>query len=332
MARAQPSNQFYSKLGGSELGLFRTRIMAYNIGNENTANHNIEVLSGVLSSKKVRVKDYFPQLVQPDPEDLVVINVPWDIIRTNFVELPPMKKEKDRLKLAELEVRRMTGITEDLNIGYIPSVSGKVLVLYSTMADLIKFLNSSNITFEPDVAYPNILSELLLVNKLPGYWAYLVLGKYTSGIVVMKGDTLLNLRIVDFPFEELNHIVQEETGFSIFEIERSGNEDFIESAHKILGTISMDIASEIEREIIITINTTEIEKISIDQLTGITVISDSQVLTDTLISTERNQSIIQDKLSEPIFKLPIKKSYPLSQIGLLYRGGLELGKVKSIRW
>jgi len=35
--------------------------------------------------------------------------------------LPPIKKEEEKLKLAELEIRRITGINEDLNVGYIPS-------------------------------------------------------------------------------------------------------------------------------------------------------------------------------------------------------------------
>ena len=315
------------------MGIFRNRIMAYNISNFGAKNNQyVEVLSGLFSRNKIRIKNYFPQIIQPDPEDLVVVNVPWDIIRMAFVELPPIKKEEEKLKLAELEVRRITGINEDLNVGYIPSAGGKVLVLYSTMADLIKFLNSSSIMFEPDVAYPNILSEILLINKLPGYWAYLVLGKYTSGIVIMNGGTVLNIRIIDFPFEDINHIVQEETGFDIFEIEKSGNEDLIETSRKILSTISLDISSEIEREIIITVNTTEVEKVTVDQLTNIAIVSDSQILTDTLINEERNQSVLQGKFVEPVFKIPIKKNYPLSQIGLLYRGGLELGKVKSIRW
>ncbi|MGB4751379.1 MAG: hypothetical protein WBH60_01940 [Fervidobacterium sp.] len=315
------------------MGIFRNRIMAYSISNSGAKNNQyVEVLSGLFSRNKIRIKNYFPQIIQPDPEDLVVVNVPWDIIRMAFVELPPIKKEEEKLKLAELEVRRITGINEDLNVGYIPSAGGKVLVLYSTMADLIKFLNSSSIMFEPDVAYPNILSEILLINKLPGYWAYLVLGKYMSGIVIMNGGTVLNIRIIDFPFEDINHIVQEETGFDIFEIEKSGNEDLIETSRKILSTISLDISSEIEREIIITVNTTEVEKVTVDQLTNIAIVSDSQILTDTLINEERNQSVLQGKFVEPVFKIPIKKNYPLSQIGLLYRGGLELGKVKSIRW
>jgi len=118
------------------LGIFRNRIMAYNISNFGAKNNQyVEVLSGLFSRNKIRIKNYFPQIIQPDPEDLVVVNVPWDIIRMAFVELPPIKKEEEKLKLAELEVRRITGINEDLNVGYIPSAGGKVLVLYSTMAE-----------------------------------------------------------------------------------------------------------------------------------------------------------------------------------------------------
>ncbi|HCL98671.1 MAG TPA: hypothetical protein DHW87_02765, partial [Fervidobacterium sp.] len=86
------------------MGIFRNRIMAYNISNFGAKNNQyVEVLSGLFSRNKIRIKNYFPQIIQPDPEDLVVVNVPWDIIRMAFVELPPIKKEEEKLKLAELE-------------------------------------------------------------------------------------------------------------------------------------------------------------------------------------------------------------------------------------
>jgi hypothetical protein len=280
---------------------------------------------------KLRVKNYYPQFVLADPEDITVINIPWDIIQMAFLELPPTKKERDRIRAAELEIRRIYNLSEDLIISCIPSAFGKCLVFFLKKSDFFRFLSSYNINinFIPDVAYPNILAELLLVKKLPGRWVYIVFSEHTSGIVIMNGENILNVRMIDLSLNEINHIVKEETGFEIFEIENSGNEELIGQAKKIVDSITYDILGIIGREVIISINTTEQEKLSIEMIDGISLVCRSSIIKEAILSTE---SDIKSKLSEAILTVLPHPQLSLADLGLLYRGGLELGKVKSITW
>ncbi len=306
------------------LAIFSNRVFVYNL-NEGQAS----TLVAKYRNNKMRIKSYHQRFVPSDPEDMVVVNVSWDIVQTAFLELPPIKKDIDRIRVAELELRRIYNLSEDINVSCIPSLSGKYFVLFVRRTDFIRFLESNGFNFTPDIAYPNVLSELLLVKKLPGRWLYIVLSEYTSGIVIMNGNFIINLRIIDISTNEISHLIKEETGFELYEIETSGNEELIEQSRKILDTISSDIISIISREIIISTNTTELEKISIDSIDGIVLVSKSKMIRDTIFSAK---SDIIRKFTDPVYLVKIYPQLSMSELGLLYRGGIELGKVKSIIW
>lgn len=306
------------------LGIFKHRILVYNFDQSSCST-----LVSTYFGGKISVKGFSTGSLFPDPEDIVVMNLPLDIIQTAFIELPPVKSEKDAKRIVELELKSVTDISEDINVGYIKSVQNKVLTLYVRKSDYLQYKLSRNIEFEPDVAYPNIFSELLITKKFPGHWMYLILGRTNSGIVIMNGNSIIGIRIIDFSLEDINRIVKEETGFEVLEIEQSGNEELIETARKIMETLSSDIIGLIERELIIAINTTEIERITINQVTGIALICDFTMLKELILQSQWN---FREKVSEAITILNIPRKLALADAGLLYRGGLELGKVKSIKW
>ncbi|WP_448377243.1 hypothetical protein [Fervidobacterium sp.] len=306
------------------MGIFKNRIVAYNF-NEGQAS----TLIANYRNKKIRIKSYHQRFIQPDPEDLVVVNIPWDIIQTAFLELPPIKKESDRIRVAELELRRIYNLNEDINVSCVPSLFGKNFALFVRRADFMRFLETNGLNVIPDIAYPSILLELLLVKKLPGRWVYVVLGEYTSGVIVMDGTAIMNLRIIDISTNEISHLIKEETGFELSEIENSGNEELIEQSKKILETIASDVFSIISREIIISINTTELEKLSIDLIDGIVLITKSKLIRNTIFLEE---SEMVKKFTDPVFLTKLYPQISISELGLVYRGGVELGKVKSIIW
>ncbi len=306
------------------LGIFKHRILVYNFDTSENSTLIATYFGG-----RVFVNAFSEGRLYPDPEDVVVINLPIDIIQTAFIELPPVKNEKDTKRIVELELRSNADITDEINVGYVKSVHNKVLALYVKKTDYTQYKLSKNIEFEPDVAYPNIFSELLITKKLPGYWMYLVLGRLNSAIVIMNGDRVIGLRIIDFALEDINRIIKEETGFEMLEIEQSGNEELMESVKKIVESLSADIIGLIERELIISINTTEVEKLSINQITGIALICDFSMVKEIILQSQWN---FREKVSEAITLFNIPKRLTFSDIGLLYRGGLEFGKVKSIRW
>lgn len=306
------------------MGIFRHRILVYNFDQS-----SYSTLAGTYFGGKISINGYSQGSLFPDPEDIVVINLPLDIIQTAFIELPPVKNEKDAKRIVELELRSVADISEEINVGYVRSVQNKVFALYVRKSDYLQYKLSRNIEFEPDVAYPNVFSELVITKKLPGYWMYLVLGRTNSGIVIMNGSNIIGMRIIDFSLEDINRIVKEETGFEILEIERSGNEELIETTRKIIESLFADVVGLIEREIIISINTLEIEKITINQITGIALICDFNILRELILQSQWN---FREKVSEAITVLNIPNKITFADAGLLYRGGLELGKVKSIKW
>ncbi|MGC9795902.1 hypothetical protein MNL76_02465 [Fervidobacterium riparium] len=305
------------------MGLFRKRVVAYNI-----SENSKRTILGFVRYGKIKIRGYHQGIVPPDPEDLIVMNIPWDIIQTLFLELPPVKKTNDMIRAAEYEVRRATGIEEDITVGCVCPYFGKSFVVFVKNSDFKRFLDLNNINFVPDVSYPNILAELLLIKKLPGYWVYIVIGETSSGIVVMNGNSILNMRMLDITVNEVSHIVKEETGFELYEIESSGNEELLESARKIVEAISDDIIGILEREITISVNTTEIEKITLDKITGFSILCDSSIVKSLAVHSQ-SETI---KYVEPVFNIHPKSPIRLSEYGLLYRGGIELGKVKSITW
>lgn len=306
------------------LGIFKHRLLIYNFDKFENSTLMATYFGGTIFVNAFLEERYFP-----DPEDISIINIPLDIIQTAFIELPPVKNGKDVKRILELELKSVADISDEINFGYIKSVQNKVLAIYVKRSDYIQYKLTKNIEFEPDVAYPNIFSELVIIKKFPGYWMYLVLGRFNSAIVIMNGDRIIGLRIIDFALEDINRVIKEETGFDMIEIEQSGNEDLIETVKKIIESLSADIIALIEREMIISINTTEVEKISINQIAGVAVICDFNIVRDIILQSQWN---FRDRISEAITLFKIPKKLTFSDVGLLYRGGLEIGKVKSIKW
>lgn len=312
--------------------MFRRRIFAYNFLSVFDDRKRVDLLVGEKRSSTLKVVGYFEQVIQPDPEDLVVVNVPWEIIRTASIELPPMKNEVDRRKLAEIEIRRLFDIgVEQIEVGILPSFGDRAFALFVETEEFQRFLGSTGLSIEPDVAFPTILSELLVVARLPGYWAYFVLGKTVSGTVLTFNEGVLNLRISEMTGDDIDKIVQDETGFSLLEIETTGNEELLSAARRIVESLAMEIVSAIEREVIITVNTTETIKLTPDQLEGLVVVCDSTLLSEAILNYSVEHEVFRRRVSQPVLRFRLRKRYPHASVGLLYRGGLELGKVKSLR-
>ncbi|ODN30086.1 hypothetical protein [Fervidobacterium thailandense] len=311
--------------------ILQKRVVAYNFSDVGLPTKNLEVAFANVRGKNLKITDYGKIMKYPDLEDVVVVNLPWDILRTVFLELPPVPKEQDRLNLAAIEIKRLYDFISDVEVALLPSVGGKQLAIFVEKTDLNRYLSTINIGIEPDVAYPDLFSELLLVQKFPGYWVYFIMGKAVSGTVLMFGDMILNIRIHEMALNTVDRIVLEETGFELCEIEKSENSELIERAEKIVESLIGELITEAEREVIITVNTTDVEKVAIDQIEGVVFLANSKIISNSLLSTEY-EGFLRRKLTSPSLKIDIPKDISLSIAGLLYRGGLEFGKVKSLSW
>jgi len=137
------------------LGIFLYRVVTYSLndGQINTTIAKYRV-------GKLKIKNYYPQFVLADPEDITVINIPWDIVQMTFLELPPTKKERDRIRAAELEIRRIYNLSEDLVVSCVPSAFGKCLVFF-----LKNLISSDSLVHTISILYPTWLIQTFLPNS-----------------------------------------------------------------------------------------------------------------------------------------------------------------------
>lgn len=311
--------------------ILQKRVAAYNFSDAGLPTQNLEVAFANVKGNSLKIVDYGRTMKVPDYEDVVVVNLPWDILRTAFLELPLIPREKDLLNLAAIEIKRMYDFVSDIEVALLPSAAGKKLAIFVEKNDLNRYLSTIGIGVEPDVAYPDLFSELLLIRKYPGYWVYFIMGKSVSGTVLMFGDMILNVRIHEMALNLIDRIVLEETGFELCEIERSENSELCEKARKIVESLVGELMTEAEREVIITVNTTEVEKVTLEQIDGVVFVTNSQIISNSLLSSEY-EMYLRRKLTSPSLRIEIPKNLSLSIAGLLYRGGLEFGRVKSLSW
>uniref|UniRef100_A0A7C4CDH1 Pilus assembly protein PilM n=1 Tax=Fervidobacterium thailandense TaxID=1008305 RepID=A0A7C4CDH1_9BACT len=311
--------------------ILQKRVAAYNFSDTGLPTQNLEVAFANVKGKRLKIVDYGRTMKVPDYEDVIVVNLPWDILRTAFLELPLIPRKKDLLNLAAIEIKRIYDFVSDIEVALLPSAAGKQLAIFVEKTDLNRYLSTIGIGVEPDVAYPDLFSELLLIQKYPGYWVYFIMGKSVSGTVLMFGDMILNVRIHELALNSIDRIVLEETGFELCEIERSENSELHKKAQKIVESLVGELMTEAEREVIITVNTTEVEKVALEQIDGVVFVTNSQIISNSLLSSEY-EMYLRRKLTSPSLRMEIPKNLSLSIAGLLYRGGLEFGRVKSLSW
>ncbi len=283
-------------------------------------------------SGKVIIKEISNEtFIQPDVEDIVIVEIPLEIIRTSVLEPPAVRKEKEIQNFIILELSRMLEINAKIVASHIKTLGNKLYVFYMFEEELKRYL--SEFPAEPDIVYPQFLSQLILLKKLPGTWAHIVLGNEASNISIFENDYILNTRIAELGLKYVFEMIKEETSFSLNEIERSNNVELLEQAEKIIESILPDLVSELEREIFVALNTTTLRKITINDLDGVVVVCDSKKIIRLLRKYSENEGGFNSKLVEPIFIFNnILDFGDTGLLGLLYRGGLEFGKVKSIRW
>ncbi|QTA37632.1 hypothetical protein JYK00_07830 [Thermosipho ferrireducens] len=286
--------------------------------------------------KKLKISSYgvLQKEFKQHIEDIIVVNIPWDLLLHVKIETPPITNEKELKKFLKFEISQNISMeTNEFFFDYLPSQGGITHALVIKNSDLTLFLENiyeKNVP-EPDILYPDILRELLPVKKFPGVWIYFILSKEYSGTVIMDSDKFLNIRFSELSLQNVSQIILDETGFTLFEIEESRNEELTSEARKIFTVLMQDLLAEIERDMLVTINTTG-ENFNIDMVEGISIISESSLFYEILRENIDFTTLIREKYMAPDFIIQIKKNTLTGLTGLLLRGGYELGKVKSLQW
>ncbi|MBO8138897.1 MAG: hypothetical protein J7J43_06560 [Thermosipho sp. (in: Bacteria)] len=311
------------------INIFGRRIISFDIRNK-----NVFYGIGNYMFNKVKIKEMneFNSNLKFQSDDLIVVNLPWDLLLHLSIDVPGITKEKELKEYLQIEVSQNLGMEpEELYFDYVKPFVDKINVFVVKKYELNQYLD--NITSfgipEPDILYPDILKEMLMLKRFVGLNLYFVISNDYSGTMILMDNNLKFMRFSYLNLEYLNRIIHDEFGESIYDIENSNDPELIDRTKQFLKSLIVDFISEIEREILISINSTNGE-VSSDILNGITIITDSKLVNDSIEENYTLGEILSKKFVGPQLNFSIENYSYLGCMGLLVRGGNEIGKVKFI--
>ncbi|MDK2885770.1 MAG: hypothetical protein PWP54_328 [Thermosipho sp. (in: thermotogales)] len=283
---------------------------------------------------KVKIKEMgeFNSNIKFQDDDLIVVNLPWDLILHLSIEVPGIKKEKELKEFLQIEVSQNLGMEPDeLYFDYIKPFTDKINVFVVKKYELNQYLeNISSVGIpEPDILFPDIIKEMLMIKRYVGLNMYFVITSDYSGTLILMDNDLKFLRFSYLTLEYLNRVVYDEFGEGIYNIEKFGDMELKNRVKQFLKPLIVDFISEIEREILISVNSTEGE-ISTDILNGIIIVTDSKLVNNAIEENYSLGDILSKKFVSPHLIFTVEEYSYLGCLGLMVRGGNEIGKVKFI--
>ncbi|MBO8160132.1 MAG: hypothetical protein H0Z24_00725 [Thermosipho sp. (in: Bacteria)] len=311
------------------MSLLGRRIISFDVKD----NHILYGL-GNYSFGKVKVKKFgeFDSNIKFEPDDLIVVNLPWDLILHLTIDVPGITKEKELREYLTIEISQNLGIDGDeLYFDYVKPFTEKANVFVVKKMDLhlyLEKLTSYGIP-EPDVIYPDILKEMILLTKFTGLNLYFIISQDYSGTIIMTDNNFDFMRFSYLTLEYINRVTSDEFGMNLYEIEKSDDIELKDRVRQFLKPLTIDLISEIEREALISINSTD-GQVTTEILNGITIVTDSKLINESIEQNYALGEILKQKYISPHFKFLMDDMTNIGCMGLLMRGGMEIGKVKFV--
>ncbi|WP_073072937.1 hypothetical protein [Thermosipho atlanticus] len=203
------------------MSIIGRKIISFDVKN-NHINYGI----GNYLFGRVRVKKFgeYKSNIKFEIDDLIVVNLPWDLILHLSIETPGIVNEKQLREYLSIEISQNLGIdSSELYFDYVKPISDKINVFVVKEADLKVYLEKikSQGIPEPDVAYPDILKEVLVLQKYVGLNLYFIVTNDYSGTLILMDKNLRHMRFSYLTLEYLNKVVTDEFGINIYETEKS---------------------------------------------------------------------------------------------------------------
>lgn len=265
-------------------------------------------------------------------DDIIVVNLPWDYVLNLKLEVPLIKNKKELENFINIEISQNFNIDpSEFYFDYFHSFNNVISVFVVKKNEIEEYLNklkSMNIP-EPDIVYPDFLKESLLFQKYPGFNLFVFINKEYSGVLIFNNDQFVTIRYSDLSIKHLSEICEEEFGYTLYELEEIDDEVLIKDSKKFLYGFFGDLLSLIEREIYITLNSSNYE-ITLENLQTVTVFTDSKLLNELINEKYFESNILQNKFVNNNISYSLEKPRFLGCLGLLLRGGYEFGKVKFV--
>lgn len=302
-----------ARMRGSKLKLLDRKLSLLEITDEEKANEIILNLS---------------KGVKKDLEDIVVANMSMENVLVMNIKVPPTLNKQNAVEYATMEISRNLGILpEQLVVAPLDIHGGEGLFFVSKIDQVKNFVTGliEKEFPETDVVIPDIVKylevfEFYFGKRLKGTSVLTVisfLGDYYS-IVVLENNHYRSVRLLFSMFWDYMDIVTENTGIQPKElIEGTVNVDL-----DFLQPYFGDFLIELDREV----------KMSLDEVNLSKVNQFFYIVDPPIFSPVLSQSL--EKFEGVALKQGIVSSFKpgisLGTLGLMIRGGREIGKVKHL--
>jgi len=267
-----------------------------------------------------------------DVEDLVVYSFPIENILFMNLNVPPRMDKKMIKNFALIEISRNLNLRpEEIVVDVLEIFEGKALLVVSKREHIVQYINKLVALgfYEPDVLVPDVFKYLEFSIESVGRKCLIIYNFFEDyySILFLIGSNVVAIRIVLSNLWDYMEMMRESIGVPPLDLVSMRNLRDSPEVERFFLSNFEDILVELEREIRIT-SETAISSVSIDEMDRFEFLVDPPVLSDVLDRALSNSSTFSSKNFEVI--KPPESVETLGGLGLLLRGGRELGKVKSI--
>ena len=267
-----------------------------------------------------------------DIEDLVIYSFPIENILFMNLNVPPKMDKRMIKNFALIEISRNLNLRpEEIVVDILEIFEGKALLVVSKREHIVQYVNKFVALgfYEPDILIPDVFKYLEFSTNTVGRRCLIIYNFFEDyySIILSIGSYVVAIRIVLSNLWDYMEMMRESIGIPPVDLVSMRNLKDSPEVEKFFLTNFEDILIELEREIKLT-SETAISSVSIDEIDRFEFLVDPPVLSDVLSKALSGSSTFSSKDFEVI--KPPESVETLGGLGLLLRGGRELGKVKSI--
>jgi len=267
-----------------------------------------------------------------DVEDLVIYSFPIENILFMNLNVPPKMDKRMIKNFALIEISRNLNLRpEEIVVDILEIFEGKALLVVSKREHIVQYVNKFVALgfYEPDILIPDVFKYLEFSTNTVGRRCLIIYNFFEDyySILFFIGSYVVAIRIVLSNLWDYMEMMRESIGIPPVDLVSMRNLKDSPEVEKFFLTNFEDILIELEREIRVT-SETAISSVSIDEIDRFEFLVDPPVLSDVLSKALSGSSTFSSKDFEVI--KPPESVETLGGLGLLLRGGRELGKVKSI--
>ncbi len=275
-----------------------------------------------------------------DVEDTVVVNLPMDFIVFMPFDVAPGMKRKELKNYGNMMASRNLGLpAEDIAVDVVSVLRNKGMFVIAKKDNLEKKIGEiMSMGFpEPDIAIPDLLKYVYLIT-VPTVGELLMivvnfLQNYMATVILSSGK-MVSVRITTLELTAIFDAIQDQFGFTKEEMLMRTSVKDLGELYEFLKSSFENLAMELDRETRVALRD-GLEQFDVSDMDMSVLFVEPVSLEEPLMDIMKETETFKELKKTPYRAgLNIPEGVALKirgALGLLMRGGLEFGKVKSVR-